>query len=179
MTLKIKNDHNRSGFTLIELSIVLVIIGLIVWGVLMGRDMIAAAQVRSQIKQIEDLETQINTFRLKYNCLPGDCINATELFGSVDEAGNAINNGDGDGIILSQSTNYIAGQCLSARIGGEVSQLFMHLNLSELSSYTATEQSGGATSAGSDFPVAIIKDNTGIIVSCVSKYHMGDLSSDI
>lgn len=167
MMLKTEGDYNKSGFTLIELSIVLVIIGLIVGGVLMGRDMIAAAQVRSQIKQIEDLETQINTFRLKYNCLPGDCANATVMFSTTDEAGNTITNGDGDGVVLSQSNFYVAGQCLSAQIGGEVTQLFLHLNLAKVASYIATGANVSA-SVGRDFPAATIRDNTGIIVSCIT-----------
>ncbi len=61
-----------NGFTLIELSIVLVIIGLIVGGVLTGRDLIAAAAVRAQISQIERYNTAASAFRDKYGCLPGD-----------------------------------------------------------------------------------------------------------
>lgn len=60
------------GFTLIELSIVLVIIGLIVGGVLVGRDLIIAATVRAQISQIEKFQTAANVFRGKYVYLPGD-----------------------------------------------------------------------------------------------------------
>lgn len=62
----------KSGFTLIELSIVLVIIGLIVGGVLVGQDLIAAARVRSQISQIQQYQTAVNTFKIKYAYLPGD-----------------------------------------------------------------------------------------------------------
>jgi prepilin-type N-terminal cleavage/methylation domain-containing protein len=64
--------HTRSGFTLIELSIVLVIIGLIAGGVLVGRDLIEAARIRQQITEIEQFKTAVNTFRIKYNGLPGD-----------------------------------------------------------------------------------------------------------
>jgi prepilin-type N-terminal cleavage/methylation domain-containing protein len=60
------------GFTLIELSIVLVIIGLLVGGVLVGKDLIKAAEIRSQIKQIEEFKTAANAFKLKYGYLPGD-----------------------------------------------------------------------------------------------------------
>ncbi len=46
-------QNQQSGFTLIELSIVLVLIGLIVGGVLVGQDLIRAAKLRAQIGQIE------------------------------------------------------------------------------------------------------------------------------
>lgn len=66
----------QGGFTLIELSIVLVIIGLIVGGVLVGQDLIKAAEVRAGVGQIEKYEAAANTFRSKYNGLPGDIPNA-------------------------------------------------------------------------------------------------------
>lgn len=67
----------KSGFTLVELAIVLVIIGLLVGGVLVGNDLIKSSQIRSQISQIDKYQITVNTFKLKYNCLPGDCSNAT------------------------------------------------------------------------------------------------------
>jgi prepilin-type N-terminal cleavage/methylation domain-containing protein len=75
------------GFTLIELSIVLVIIGLLAGGVLVGKDLIKASQLRRITTERESLETAINTFRLKFNCLPGDCKNATQFFGSAGGTG--------------------------------------------------------------------------------------------
>ena len=47
----------KRGFTLIELSIVLVIIGLIVGGILVGQDLINAAAIRAQIAQVEKYQT--------------------------------------------------------------------------------------------------------------------------
>jgi prepilin-type N-terminal cleavage/methylation domain-containing protein len=47
----------QRGFTLIEMSIVLVVIGLIVGGVLVGRDLIRAAGVRATVTQIEKYST--------------------------------------------------------------------------------------------------------------------------
>lgn len=81
----------KQGFTLIELSIVLVIIGLLVGGVLVGKELIEAAQLRSTIGQKESFQTATQTFKLKYNCLPGDCKNATTFFGAA-----AVCPGDGD-----------------------------------------------------------------------------------
>jgi prepilin-type N-terminal cleavage/methylation domain-containing protein len=71
-------SHNR-GFTLIELSIVMVIIGLMIGGMLVGRDMIRAAEIRATLRQIERIETAMNTFKAKYKCLPGDCANADDM----------------------------------------------------------------------------------------------------
>src|SRR3982751_930235 len=80
----------EKGFTLIELSIVLVIIGLIVGGVLVGQDLIRAAEVRATISQIEKYNTAVNTFRGKYNALPGDLNASTATaFGFLARGANA------------------------------------------------------------------------------------------
>lgn len=63
---------SRNGFTLIEISIVLVIIGLIVAGILTGRSLIKSAEMNAIISQITKLKTATTTFRLKYGSLPGD-----------------------------------------------------------------------------------------------------------
>jgi prepilin-type N-terminal cleavage/methylation domain-containing protein len=93
----------RAGFTLIELSIVLVIIGLLVGGALVGRDLIKAAEVRATITQIEKYNTAVNTFRGKYGYLPGD-INATAAsrFGFAAR-GAQPGEGDGNGVIEANS----------------------------------------------------------------------------
>ena len=166
-----------SAFTLIELSIVMVIIGLLVGGVLVGNDLIYAASVRAQITQIEQLETAINTFKVKYNCLPGDCANATDFFGTTSPQGDAVNIGNGDGIIKAtwgSSTPYGAGECLYSDISGEVSQLFMQLFLAGIGKdYTdgtldTAATFGRGTLIGKEYPYAKFGNGTGIFVSCLS-----------
>lgn len=78
-------DGRRPGFTLIELSIVLVVIGLLVGGILVGRDLIYTAELRSVVRQIEQYDTAVMTFKDKYRGLPGDHPNAVE-FGLGDAA---------------------------------------------------------------------------------------------
>ena len=64
-----------TGFTLIALSLVLVIIGLLVGGILVGRELIRAAELCADISAVDKFDAAVNAFRLKYNCLPGDCHN--------------------------------------------------------------------------------------------------------
>jgi len=70
----------KIGFTLIELSIVLVIIGLLAAGTLVGRDLIRAAELRAVISEVDKFKSAVNTFRSKYGCIPGDCPNATDFW---------------------------------------------------------------------------------------------------
>lgn len=70
---------DQQGFTFIEMSIVLVIIGLIVGGILMGRDLIRAAEVRATATQLERFNTAVMTFKGKYDCIPGDCANPSQF----------------------------------------------------------------------------------------------------
>jgi prepilin-type N-terminal cleavage/methylation domain-containing protein len=92
-----QNPSCRHGFTLIELSIVLVIIGLLAAGILVGQDLIHAAELRATVAQIETFKTSVNTFRLKYDCLPGDC--ASALAFGLGTAGGPGDNGDNNGIL--------------------------------------------------------------------------------
>ncbi len=102
--------YTRQGFTLIELSIVLVIAGLLAGGIMVGRDLIRAAEIRKLHAQYLDFVTAIGTFKVKYNCLPGDCPNATDFFEAYDPGGGtcpanstppgpATCDGNGDGQI--------------------------------------------------------------------------------
>lgn len=80
--------NSRSAFTLVEIAIVLVIIGLIIGGVLAGRELITAARVRAQVAQIEEYNTAVTAFKLKYNCSPGDCASASSFGLGTDGNGN-------------------------------------------------------------------------------------------
>jgi prepilin-type N-terminal cleavage/methylation domain-containing protein len=98
---------NRHGFTLIEISIVLVIIGLIVGGILVGRDLIKAAEIRAQISQIDTIRSAVQTFRLKYNALPGDMTaEQANRFGFLALTISGPTYQDGNGAIASTIPNF-------------------------------------------------------------------------
>ena len=64
--------NNILAFSLIELSIVLIIIGLLVAGVTGGASLIESAKVQSTINQFNDIKTSMLAFRVARNRLPGD-----------------------------------------------------------------------------------------------------------
>ncbi len=114
-----------AGFTLIELSIVLVIIGLIVGGVLVGQDLIRAAYVRAQITQIEKLNAAVNTFYGKYQALPGDMsAGVATQFGFAARTGGPCN-GDGNGILAGWDG---ADGCVGNALPGEGTAFFSDLS---------------------------------------------------
>lgn len=71
----------RHGFSLVELSIVLVILGLLTGGILAGQSLIRAAELRAVTTERDRYMTAISTFRDKYFALPGDMTNATRFWG--------------------------------------------------------------------------------------------------
>lgn len=77
----------HSGFTLLELSVVIVIIGLIVGGVVAGQTMLRASRVSSIMTDAQKYISATQSFRQKYGSLPGDMANATDYWGGA--AGSA------------------------------------------------------------------------------------------
>lgn len=92
----------KKAFSLVELSIVLVILGLLVGGVLSGQSLIRAAELRAISTQVNQYTSALNAFRDKYFALAGDMTNATSFWGTAtgcpnDGAATGVCNGDGDG----------------------------------------------------------------------------------
>jgi prepilin-type N-terminal cleavage/methylation domain-containing protein len=138
--------RRQAGFTLIELSIVLVIIGLIVGGVLVGQDLIKAAEIRATVAQIEKYNAAVNTFKIKFNGLPGDLnsVNAA-AFGFTGRDGSQ-GRGDGNGLI----EGYNAGVVREA-FTQEAGILWNDLSVANLidGNYTVNAANQDAPSVGS------------------------------
>jgi prepilin-type N-terminal cleavage/methylation domain-containing protein len=100
--------QTNAGFTLVELAIVIVIIGLLVGGVLQGQELIKQARMQSGLTQIGQYMVAYNNFKMKYNCLPGDCRTATTFFPSSAQP-ERVTNGNGDNIINASSSGNLNG----------------------------------------------------------------------
>jgi len=109
---------NQKGFTLVEIAIVLVIIGLILGAVLKGQGMIQNSKIKSVIRLADELRAAAYSYQDRYKYLPGDDPQAST------KLGGGATNGDGNGNIT----------------GGEIGQFFLHLSLAGLisGSYTGT-----------------------------------------
>ncbi len=85
------------GFTLVELSIVLVIIGLIIGGVLTGQQIIQNARVTKALNDIQAYQGQFQTYVQNYGALPGDDANAPTRFPNAGLSTDSV--GDGNGVL--------------------------------------------------------------------------------
>ncbi len=157
------------GFTLLELSIVLVIIGLIVGGVIVGQDMISATKARSTVSQIEKYNSAYRVFEEVYAGKPGDYRDAVEFLGATAD-------GDGNGKIFEAEGLVDATPTqLDEHEVGEVNELsgfWEHLSLASL-----IDESLDGTSANVLPGVNIPQPKTG--VSGIIAYTDLVISSDV
>jgi len=139
-------NKNLKGFTLVELAIVLVIIGLLVGGVLQGQELIKQAQLRNVVRAFSEMDTALNTFRAKYNALPGDFaaatafgVNAPRTGGANLAATPATAPGDGNGDnSLGEGTSFTT----FVNWDGEMANFFVMLNNAELVKGSFTQATG-------------------------------------
>ena len=159
---------SKRGFSLVELSIVLVILGLLVGGVLAGQSLIHAAQLRAATEEYNRYNTALKTFRDKYFGSPGDITNATAFWGkdttsvaacpaqtgTAPTTGPGTCNGNGDGFIG------IAGTVIT----NETYRAWQQLAMAGLveGSYAGTVSVYNATAtAGVDIPQSKVSSQAG------------------
>jgi len=151
----------RSAFSLVELSIVLVVIGLLVGGVLAGRSLIIAAEMRGIMTDLDKYLTATYSFRDKYFAFPGDFRDATRFWGRQQATADCVTNslatvntsgscdGSGNNSITSVS---------AANASAEELQYWRQLNLAGMleGAYTGLGDpiAGSFLAAGSNIPAA-------------------------
>ena len=151
----------QHAFTLVELSIVLVIVGLLVGGVLTGQSLIRAAELRSVTTEYRNYVTAIGAFKDKYLALPGDMPNAVRYWGSAHgTSANDLADGDGNNIDCTTSLPTTNKTVCNGNGDGQISgseALFAWKDLSNAGlisgSYSATiSGSNGQSIPGLDIP---------------------------
>lgn len=93
---QLTHDRSQAGFTLVELAIVMIIIGLLIGGILKGQELIANAQITATSSQVKAVEAALTTFRDSYDAIPGDMINPDTRLPNCPAANTACSD-DGNG----------------------------------------------------------------------------------
>ena len=143
------HSHNtRAAFTLIELSIVIVIIGLLVGGILGGQALIRNSGLKAVVSEFQKYKGTVVQFKDQYNGLPGDMANATGYWGRMNgnadcatNSGAAISSSNGACDGNSNSRIELAG---AAGGVGELYQFWRQLSLAGFieGNYTGTSGAG-------------------------------------
>jgi prepilin-type N-terminal cleavage/methylation domain-containing protein len=128
-----KCRKDQRGFTLVEIAIVLVIIGLLLGAILKGQEMIKSAKIKRVVKQTDELRAASYTYQDLYKYLPGDDPAATTRWSA------AAGNGNANGQIA----------------GGENYLLFNHLQVAGLIS--------GSYNGTSDYPTHAFGGNIWLV----------------
>jgi prepilin-type N-terminal cleavage/methylation domain-containing protein len=153
--------NKERGFTLVELSIVLVIIGLIVGGVVGGQALIASARMSKQVQQLQQFKIAYNAFQLQYDAMPGDFSEATDYW-----TAGVTSNGNGNGELnRTDGTTYVHQSSYS----GEFPLFFQHLSLAEV----IPVEYDGSSVLGEGAPRMALNDSFGFIATTDVSYIAG------
>src|SRR4051812_47388429 len=127
--------QDQRGFTLVEIAIVLVIIGLLLGGILKGQEMITQAKIKNVIADMTGISAAMYGYQDRYRSIPGDDKNAG---GAAGRWGVATASGNGDGIV-----NHLY---LSTTAGDESALFWDHLRRAGFVSGSGADQPFNAAS---------------------------------
>ena len=158
-----KIHRHTSAFTLLELSAVLVIIGMVVGGIMLGTSLVRSSELKSITAEVDRIQVATNAFREKYNGLPGDITNATAFWGATHATfSNCINtasaaatpkstcNGNGNGKILYDETD-MAGVAFTSKEDLRAWKQLSNAGLYE-GNYTGIDATGVTYDVGINIP---------------------------
>ncbi len=144
----LQTRRSERGFTLVELAIVMIIIGLLIGGILKGQELINNARVTSGVTQLKGVEAAINTFRDKYSTIPGDMTNPTDRLPNCTGT-ICVKVGDGDSLIEVTAVGDDVGGGAADDEGGRA---FIHLSAAGILSGSNVDPTIGTWTAGEALP---------------------------
>ena len=133
------STRKQAGFTLVEIAIVLVIIGLLLGGILKGQEMISQARIKNAINDFNGVTVAITSYQDRYRALPGDDQNATTRWTT-----QAPGKGNGDGTIAGKyNANDTTGTGGAPADGKESNLFWQHLRIAGFVPGLTTGQGSG------------------------------------
>lgn len=119
----------QAGFTLVEIAIVLVIIGLLLGGVLKGQELIEQSKIKRVVSDFNNINAAITTYQDRYKALPGDDTNAAARWTNITGASTPVpaTSGNGNNTIDATLAEVFAGGA-----GNEGGLAWQHLRASGL-----------------------------------------------
>jgi prepilin-type N-terminal cleavage/methylation domain-containing protein len=130
-------NSSEAGFTLVEIAIVLVIIGLLLGGILKGQEMITQAKIKNIVNDFNGVTVAVTSYQDRYRAIPGDDRNASVRWTVQNPA-----NGNGDGVIAGKYKATVAGANPAST---EESNLFwQHLRIAGFVAGATTGAASGA-----------------------------------
>jgi prepilin-type N-terminal cleavage/methylation domain-containing protein len=160
----IQRKINNGGFTLVELAIVLVMVGILIAGIVAGVSVLGNAKIQGLTKELQSYRQAAFLFKEKYQYWPGDMADAEDRW--ADAAYDVVK-GDGDNLI---------GDANDANNAAEEADFFLHLKLSgfipDVTSTTGGSLDGTNFPGSRIFPQAEFKvDNNGSTRNYIFAYH--------
>ena len=119
------------GFTLVEIAIVLVIIGLLLGGILKGQEMITQAKIKNIVNDFNGITAAMNSYQDRYRALPGDDLNAGTRWTNAGGVGT-VYAGDGNGQFTAAGATEVYNNIPAAAATAatpEVNKFWWHLRL--------------------------------------------------
>jgi prepilin-type N-terminal cleavage/methylation domain-containing protein len=157
MNINTQFKRKQAGFTLVEIAIVLVIIGLLLGGVLKGQEMIENARIKSVVGDLNGVSAAFNSYLDRYHAVPGDETAATMTArGWAGTAGTGAA-GAGDGVLVITPAQTFSN-------GGDQTGLWRGLRASGLATGdpTAAANAAGLPKAGTGGLIGISVGNYGL-----------------
>lgn len=162
--------RTNKGFTIVELAVVLVIIGLLVGAILAGQNVIENAKRMALISDFSDHKSAYDQFKGQYYGMPGDLSNAEDYFGAAN-----TNNGDGDGDIDTTTEDLLAWQHLG--LSGYIDGTFSGTTTGASSTALLDDDMPSAPQSGAGY--RMLTASTGVLVAQpsvqVGRFNTGKL----